>query len=102
MNKPLYLFEQDIDHVEALLEEYHPAEVARLADLTEPYAHKIVHYIYTQRWKLTGWEPEYLDRNHWGIFSKGTEYINEDGEYLCFETEAQARDYINERLKEIA
>jgi len=40
--------------------------------------------------------PVEIDNNEWGIFAEdGLEWIDENGEYLIFETQAEAAEYLD-------
>jgi hypothetical protein len=42
------------------------------------------------------WESEHVDTDLWGIYGKDRagEYIDENGDYLGFDTEDEANEYI--------
>jgi len=85
--------EQDLKRVEGLLEDYSAGEIARLAELDERYAYKLIHKVYTQVWKMGDWAPQPVDPGGWGIYSNGTEYIDEEGCYRVFDDKAKAQAY---------
>lgn len=91
--------EQDLQLIEELLHEYHPAEIPRVADLDQQYVYKLIYKVRMQVWKMGDWAPESINRKSWGIYSCGAEYIDEKGDYLSFDSleEAQAfADKLNE------
>jgi hypothetical protein len=85
--------ERDLQRVAELLHEHHPAEIARLADLDERYAYRLAHKVFIRVWKMGDWTPESINRNAWGIYSNGTEYINENGDHLSFDSLKEAQAY---------
>ena len=85
-----------------LLESHHPNEIARRMGNE---AYKTIHDIYMNTWMLDGWHPENVGGNDgedaYALFSHGgTEFIDANGDYLLFETEAEAMEYINKFLTE--
>ena len=80
--------------VEALLEDYHEAEIGRLLGIPDKDAKLMVRDI---RSHLTDWRPERIG-DVWAIFSENysAEYIDAEGNYQCFDTEAEALAYIKE------
>jgi hypothetical protein len=86
-----------------LLSDYHPNEIARLTGLGDTEALKIVHEIYLKDWSLNtpqDWQAENCG-DHWVIFGRYSsgEWIDKNGDYLCFDTEAEANQYIEETMK---
>ena len=49
---------------------------------------------------IDAWEVRNCGLNQWAIFNKATgeEWTNEDNDFLCFDSEAQANDYLIEKL----
>ena len=87
------LKEQIID----LLEENHPNELARLTGEDEDTCLKIVHELLSK--DPNDWEPE-RSGDIWVIYGKTTdEWIDEDGNYLGFDTRREAMEYIKETFK---
>ena len=86
--------------VEALLEDYHEAEIGRLLGIPDKDAKLIVRDI---RSHITDWRPEKVDDDVWAIFSESysAEYIDADGENQGFNTEADALAYIKEMKNEL-
>lgn len=88
----------------ALLSEHHPNELGRLMGIADNHAMRLVHEIYIKDWKLDGWHPECLacGTDGFALFSScGTEYIDENGDYLFFETKTEAQEYADEFINEI-
>jgi len=80
-----------------LLNENHPAELARLTGADDTTCKKIVHELYMERFNDSNcWHVEQSD-DIWVIYGNTTdEWIDENGEYLGFDTEEEANDYIKE------
>jgi hypothetical protein len=79
----------------------HPAELERLTGVDDTTCKKIVHEIYMERFNDRDcWEPERVG-DIWVIFGKNFsgEWINEDGDYMGFDTKREANDYIKETFK---
>ena len=83
-----------------LLEENHPAELERLTGYDDTTCKKIVHELYMEGFNDPNcWHVE-RSGNIWVIYGNTTdEWINEDGDYLGFDTEQEANDYIKETFK---
>ena len=89
------------DWIAELLEENHPAELARLTGYDGTTCKKIVHELYMEGFNDQNcWEPERVG-DIWVIFGKNFsgEWIDEQGEYLAFDTKREANDYIKETFK---
>ena len=87
--------------ISELLEDNHPAELERLTGVDDTTCKKIVHKLYMEGFNDRNcWEPERVG-DIWVIFGKtfAGEWINEDGEYLGFDTKQEANDYIKETFK---
>lgn len=83
-----------------LLVENHPAELSRLTGITDTLCKQIVHELYMERFNDPScWHVERSD-NVWVIYGNTTdEWIDENGDYLAFDTEQEANDYIKEQFK---
>jgi hypothetical protein len=84
-----------------LLEDNHPAELERLTGYDDTTCKKIVHELYMEGFNNRNcWEPERVG-DIWVIFGKNFsgEWINEDGDYMGFDTRREAMDYIKETFK---
>jgi len=83
-----------------LLIENHPAELERLTGENDTTCKKIVHELYMERFNDPNcWHVE-QSGDIWVIYGNTTdEWLNEDGEYLGFDTEAEANNYIKETFK---
>jgi hypothetical protein len=84
-----------------LLEEHHPAELERLTGHDDVVCKKIVNQLYMEGFNDRNcWEPERVG-DIWVIFGKNFsgEWINEDGDYMAFDTRREADDYIKETFK---
>ncbi len=89
------------DKIAELLEENHPAELERLTGVDDTICKKIVHELYMEGFNDRNcWEPERVG-DIWVIFGKNFsgEWINEDGDYMAFDTRREANDYIKETFK---
>lgn len=89
------------DWIVDLLEENHPAELARLTGEDDVTCKKIVHELYMEGFNDRNcWAPELVD-DIWVIFGKNFsgEWIDENGDYLGFDTKQEANDYIKETFK---
>jgi hypothetical protein len=93
------------DKIADLLEENHPAELERLTGYDDVICKKIVHQLYMEGFNDRNcWEAEYvgyLGAELWAIYGKNFsgEWINEDGEYMGFDTKEEAEQYIKETFK---
>ena len=89
------------DWIAELLEENHPAELERLTGVDDTTCKKIVHQLYMEGFNNRDcWEPERVG-DIWVIFGKNFsgEWINEDGDYMAFDTKNEADQYIRETFK---
>ena len=88
------------DLISELLNENHPAELAHLTGVDDVTCKKVVHQLYMERFNDPNcWHVEQSD-DIWVIYGNTTdEWINEDGDYLGFDTEQEANDYIKETFK---
>ena len=89
------------DRIALLLEEHHPAELERLTGEDDTLCMKIVHELYMEGFNDRNcWAPERVG-DIWVIFGKtfAGEWINEDGDYMAFDTKREANDYIKETFK---
>lgn len=85
-----------------LLEENHPAELERLTGVDDRVCKKIVHELLPK--DPNCWEAEYvgyLGAELWGIYGKNFsgEWIDENGDYLGFDTKEEAEQYIKESIR---
>ena len=84
-----------------LLEDNHPAELERLTGVDDTTCKKIVHKLYMEGFNDRNcWEPERVG-DIWVIFGKtfAGEWIDENGDYLGFDTKNEAMQYIKETFK---
>jgi len=86
-----------------LLDDYSSYEIPRLVGMDREAANKLVHEIYFKDWGLNNpkyWQAE-MSGDVWAIHGKdfAGEWIDESGEYLCFDTKAEANQYIQETMK---
>lgn len=88
------------DWIIDLLEENHPAELARLTGEDDVICKKIVHELYMEGFNDRNcWHVE-PSGNLWVIYGNSTgEWIDENGDYLGFDTKEEAQQYIEEQFK---
>ena len=89
------------DKIAELLEENHPAELERLTGVDDTTCKKVVHQLYMEGFNDRNcWEPERVG-DIWVIFGKNFsgEWIDENGDYVGFETRNEAMQYIKETFK---
>jgi len=96
--------EKEMDKLKAqiieLLNENHPAELERLTGYDDTTCKKIVHQLYMEGFNDPNcWHVE-RSGDIWVIYGDTTdEWINEDGDYLGFDTKREAEDYIKRTFK---
>ena len=88
------------DLISKLLEENHPAELARLTGVDDVTRKKVVHQIYMDNFNDPNcWHVE-PSEDIWVIYGNNTdEWIDENGDYLGFDTKREAIEYIKETFK---
>jgi len=88
------------DEIIELLNENHPAELARLTGEGDETCKKIVHELYMENFNDPNcWHVE-RSGDIWVIYGNTTdEWIDENGDYLGFDTKEEAMDYIKEKFK---
>ena len=89
------------DKIALLLEENHPAELERLTGVDDTTCKKVVHQLYMEGFNDRNcWEPE-RSGDIWAIYGKNFsgEWIDENGDYLGFDTKREAMEYIKETFK---
>jgi len=88
--------------IEQLLKEWHPNEIGRLVGLSDSEAKKIVREIYFD-WGYTSREDWVVVEAYAGEYvlylEQGDEWIDEDGDYRCFDTKQEALDHLQESLR---
>jgi hypothetical protein len=86
--------------ISKLLEENNPAELERLTGVDDVTCKKVVHQLYMENFNDPNcWEPE-RSGDIWVIYGKTTdEWIDENGDYLGFDTKREAMEYIKETFK---
>lgn len=81
-----------------LLEDNHANDICYMLNMGHHEVLKIVHEIYRDGGLMEPqyWEAEQVDGDLWGIYGKDRagEWIDENGDYLGFDTEAEANEYI--------
>jgi hypothetical protein len=92
------LAKQDLkSKVKELLYEYHEAEISKLLDLSHAETMKLVREIMLNDWGYTEWEPRNVG-NGYALFCHGSEWIDENGDNLLFDTEQEALEYVETRM----
>jgi hypothetical protein len=89
------------DRIAELLEENHPNELERLTGIDDVICKKVVNRLYMEGFNDPKcWEPERVG-DIWVIFGKNFsgEWIDENGDYVGFETRNEAMQYIKETFK---
>jgi len=90
------------EQIEKLLEEWHPAEIGRLVGIPSNEAKKIVREIYLE-WghnEPDDWEVQEVEDCQFVLFMKqGDEWIDENGDYLCFDSEEEALSHLRKSLQ---
>ncbi len=89
------------DRIAGLLEENHPNELERLTGIDDVICKKVVNRLYMEGFNDPKcWEPERVG-DIWVIFGKNFsgEWIDENGDYVGFETRNEAMQYIKETFK---
>jgi hypothetical protein len=86
--------------ISELLKENHPAELSRLTGVDDVTCKKAVHALYMERFNDPScWHAEQSE-DIWVIYGNTTdEWIDENGDYLGFDTKEEANDYIKETFK---
>jgi hypothetical protein len=90
-----------------LLEDNHANDICFMLNMGHHEVLKIVHEIYRDGGLMESqyWESEYVGTNTgadlWGIYGKDRagEYIDANGDYLGFDTEEEANQYIKDEIK---
>ena len=90
--------------VMGLLQDNHPAELARLTRESDERCKKMCHEIYLNDCGLNqvkDWYVEHIDDDQWVLFAKtmSCEWIDEDGEYRVFERKSEAKEYLFKYLE---
>jgi len=88
------------DRIATLLEENHPAELERLTGVDDTTCKKVVHQLYMENFNDPNcWHVE-PSEDIWVIYGNNTdEWIDENGEYVGFDTKREAVEYIRETFK---
>jgi hypothetical protein len=85
--------------ISELLEDNHPAELERLTGVDGRVCKKIVHELYPK--DPNCWEAEAIGDGTWAIYGKNFagEWIDANGDYLCFDSKKEANQYIKETIR---
>ena len=86
--------------ISELLEDNHPAELSRLTGVDDTTCKKVVHKLYMEGFNDRNcWHVE-PSGDIWVIYGNSTgEWIDENGDYLGFDTKEEAQQYIEEQFK---
>lgn len=87
--------------VEQLLREYHPNELHTQTGWSDKKCKQICHALYLKWFDKSDWVPESMG-DYWVIFRNnyGEEWIDEEGDFLCFDTHKEAQDYLSKFFKQ--
>lgn len=93
--------------INELLEDNHANDISFLLNMEHREVLKIVHQIYRDGGLMESqyWEAEHVGTDTgadlWGIYGKDRagEYIDANGDYLGFDTEEEANQYIRDEIK---
>ena len=90
------------ERIRELLEEWHPAEIGHLVGLPDNEAKKLVREIYLE-WGYTSpddWEAQRIgDGEYILLLKQGDEWIDEEGDFRCFDSKEEALDHLRASLK---
>jgi hypothetical protein len=81
-----------------LLPDYHENEIGRLLGISEQDGKKICRDIFLTDYgySVHDFSPMDLGSGQWGLFADGLEWIDETGDHLIFDSEAEAAEYMDE------
>jgi len=89
--------------IKIYLEDNHANDISYILGIDHREVLKIVHEIYRDEGLMESkyWEAEQVDDDLWGIYGKDRagEYIDANGDYLGFDTEEEANEYIKESIR---
>ena len=97
------VFEERMKYViRKLLADHSPHELSTITQLDETFCFKYCHEIIVKDYGLADpkeWEVEQIDETTWAIYGKQWgEWIDPNGNFLCFETKEEAQKYIDEEI----
>jgi len=108
LSDPLINFADDVTEermkyvIRQLLLDHSPNELDRLTGLDETTCLKICHEMIVKDHGLTNpkdWKAQQVDENLWGIYGDAWgEWIDDSGNFLCFDSKELAEEYINEEI----
>jgi hypothetical protein len=83
-----------------LLPDYHENEIGRLLCISEQDGKKICRDIFLNDYGYSAndFVPVEIDDDHWALFADGLEWIDETGDHLIFDSEAEAAEYMDEQV----
>lgn len=85
-----------------LLPDFHENEIGRLLGISEQDGKKICRDIFLNDYgySVHDFSPVEIDDEVWCIFADGLEWIDETGDHLIFESEAEAAEYLDKIIAE--
>ena len=90
------------EQIRELLKEWHPAEIGRMVGLSDRDTKKIVREIYFG-WGHTSpddWKAHHIGLGQYVLFlNQGDEWIDEEGEFRCFDSKEEALDHLRKSLR---
>lgn len=90
------------EQIRELLKEWHPAEIGRIVGLSDSDTKKIVREIYFG-WGYTSpddWKVQHIgDGEYVLLLDQGDEWIDEEGDFRCFDSKEGALDHLRESLR---
>jgi len=108
LSDPLISFADDVVEermkyvIKKFLMDYSPHELGNLTGIDQKTCLKICHEFIVKDYFLTkpsDWKVEEVDTDLWGIYGDAWgEWIDEKGDFLCFDSEELAQKYVNEEI----
>jgi hypothetical protein len=89
------------ERIKKLLTDHNVLELGEILGMNQDDAQKIVHDLYVQNFGFNSpndWTVEYCGEGQYALFADCGEWIDKNGDYLCFDTKQEALDYINKEL----
>jgi len=90
------------ERIEELLKEWHPAEIGLMVGLSDSESNKIVREIYFG-WGYTSpddWTAQHIgDGQYVLLLNQGDEWIDDDGEFRCFDSKEEAMEHLYASLR---
>lgn len=90
------------ERIRELLEEWHPNEIGLMVGLSDSDTKKIVREIYFD-WGYASpddWKAHHIGFGQYVLFlNQGDEWIDEEGNFRCFDSKEEALDHLRASLK---